>query len=199
MLALRHWLAVLEQSVTRPQCSPLDRCWWIVWSTLGSCWPPALASMPEDTIRRWRRHGVRYRWRWLGGSRVGGSGQDGMPWQRRRVRIGHLNRDNALWGAPRLHGAVARHGSTVSRPTVAQYMIRRPYRPSPMWRTCLCNHASERIGREVSAELLQRVCALSARRLMALRWWLDRRVAGERPRDCWYGRYGAVIPLHSTE
>jgi hypothetical protein len=72
-------------------------------------------------------------------------------------------------------------------------MIRRPYPPSPMWRTCIRNHASELMGREAAAELLQSVCALSVRLLKAFRCWLDRWVAGQRERDSWDGRYGAVI------
>src|SRR5215813_1634904 len=96
--------------------------------------------------------------------------------------IRHMSRDNVLWGAPRLHGELAMLGIKISRTTVATYMIRRPYPPSPTWRTCIRNHASELMGREASAELFQRVRARSARLLMALRWWLDRWVAGERER-----------------
>jgi hypothetical protein len=50
MLALRHQLAVLERSVKRPQFSPLDRCVWIVLSTLWPRWPHALAIMQSDTV-----------------------------------------------------------------------------------------------------------------------------------------------------
>jgi len=106
-----------------------------------------------------------------------------------------MSRDNVLWGAPRIHGELAMLGIKVSRTTVAKYLIRRPYPPSPTWRTCIRTHASALMGREASAELLQSVRALSARLLMALRWWLDRWVAGERERDCWYVRHGAVILL----
>jgi hypothetical protein len=198
MLALRHQLAVLERSVKRPQFSPLDRCVWIVLSTLWPRWPYALEIMQADTVRRWRRQGVRHHLRWPCGRKR--SGRPAIVSETRAL-IGHLSRDHVLWGAPRIHGELARLGIKVSRTTVAKYMSRRPYPPSPTWRTCICNHASELMGREASAELLQRVCALSARFLMALRCWLDRGVAGERERDSWYGRYGAVIlfiPLSDT-
>jgi hypothetical protein len=198
MLALRHQLAVLERSGKRPQFSPLDRCVWIVLSTLWSRWPLALAIMQADTVRRWRRQGVRHHWRWSCARTR--PGRPAIASETRRV-IGHMSRDNVLWGAPRLHGELARLGLKVSRTTVAKYMSRRPSRPSPTWRTYLRNHAAELMGREASAELLQRVRALSARLLMALRWWLDRWVTGEKPRDSWDGRYGAVIlfiPLRDT-
>jgi hypothetical protein len=190
MLALRHQLAVWERSVQRPQFSPLDRCVWIVLSTRWSRWPHALAIMPADTVRRWRRQGVRHPWRWPCGRKRRGRPAIAVE---TRALIRHMSRDNVLWGAPRLHGEWAMLGIKVSRTAVAKDMIRRPYPPSPTWRTCIRTHASELMGREASAELLQRVRALSARLLMALRWWLARWVAGEREGDSWAGRHGAVI------
>jgi hypothetical protein len=177
MLALRHQLAVLERSVQRPQFSPLDRCVWIVLSTLWSRWPHALAIMQADTVRRWRRQGVRHHLRWPSGRKR--LGRPAIASETRAL-IRHMSRDNVLWGTPRIHGELAMLGIKVSRTTVAKYMIRRPYPPSATWRTCIRNHASELIGREASAELLQSVRALSAWLLMALRCWLDRWVAGER-------------------
>jgi hypothetical protein len=112
-----------------------------------------------------------------------------------------MSRENVLWGAPRIHGELAMLVIKVSRTTVAKYMIRRPYPPSPTWRICIRNYASELIGREASAELLQSVRALYARLLIALRCRLDRWIACERERDSWYGRHGAVIlfiPLRDT-
>ena len=112
-----------------------------------------------------------------------------------------MSRENVLWGAPRLHGELAMLGIKVSRRTVEKYMIRRPSPPSPPWCTCIRNHTSALMGREASAELLQRVRALFARLLVTLRWWRDRWVAAERERDSWNGRHGAVIlciPLSDT-
>jgi hypothetical protein len=198
MLALRHQLAVLERSVQRPQFSPLDRCVWIVLSTLWSRWPHALVIMRADTVRRWRRQGVRHHWRWLCGRKR--LGRPAIASETRAL-IRHMSRDNVLWGAPRIHGELAMLGIKVSRTTVAKYMIRRPSPPSPTWHTCIRNHAPELMGREASTELLQRVRARSAQLLMALRWWLDRWVAGEREQDSWDGRQGAVIrfiPLSDT-
>jgi hypothetical protein len=196
MLALRHQLAVLERSVNRPQFSPLDRCLWIVLSTLWSRWPHALAIMQADTVRRWRRQGFRHHLRWPCGRKR--PGRPAIPSETRAL-IGHLSRDNVLWGAPRIHGELAMLGIKVSRTTVAKYMSRCPYPPSPTWRTCIRNHAYELMGREAYAELLPRVRALSARLLMALRCWLDRGGRG------WEGEglLGWPVwrrdPLHTTE
>jgi hypothetical protein len=48
-MALRHQLAVLERSVKRPRCSPVDRCFWIMLSTLWSRWPDAFTIVQPDT------------------------------------------------------------------------------------------------------------------------------------------------------
>jgi hypothetical protein len=189
-MALRHQLTVLERSVKRPRFSPVDRCFWIMLSTLWSRWPEALTIVQPDTVRCWRRQGWWHHLRWWHGRQ-----RPGRPAiaAETRALIRHMSRDNVLWGAPRLHGELAMLGIKVSRTTVAKYMILRPYPPSLTWRTCICNHASELTGREASAELLQRVRARSARLLRALRWWRDSWVVGERERDSWDVRHGAVI------
>jgi hypothetical protein len=197
-MALQHQLAVLERSVKRPRLSPVDRCFWIMLSTLWSRWPEALTIVQPDTVRCWRRQGWRHHLRWWHGRQ-----RPGRPAiaSETRALIRHMSRDNVLWGAPRLHGELAMLGIKVSQTTVAKYMIRRPYPPSPTWRTCIRNHASELMGREASAELLQSVRAQSARLLMALRRWRDKWVAGERERDSWDIRHGTVIlsrPLSDT-
>jgi putative transposase len=47
---------------------------------------------------------------------------------------------NPLWGAPRIHGELAKVGVTVSERTVSR-LVRRPRRPpSQTWRTFLTNH-----------------------------------------------------------
>src|SRR5262245_21680312 len=107
MLALRHQLAVLERSVQRPQFSPLDRCVWIVLSTLWSRWPHALVIMRADTVRRWRRQGVRHHWRWLCGRK-----RPGRPAiaSETRALIRHMSRDNVLWGRPSKSWGSGRQG-----------------------------------------------------------------------------------------
>jgi len=49
---------------------------------------------------------------------------------------------NPLWGAPRIHGELAKLGITVSERTVSR-LLRRPRRPpSQTWRTFLTNHVA---------------------------------------------------------
>src|SRR5262245_2976981 len=178
-MALRHQLAVLARSARRPQCLSVDRCVWVLLSVVWSRWQEALMIVQPGTVRRWRRQGWRHHLRWWRGWK-----QPGRPAiaSETRALIQHMSRENVLWGAPRLHGELAMLGIKVSRTTVAKYMIRRPSPPSPPWCTCIRNHTSALMGREASAELLQRVRALFARLLVTLRWWRDRWVAAERER-----------------
>jgi hypothetical protein len=60
IMALRHQLAVLERSSKRPHFSPADRCFWVLLSTVWARWITALAIVHADTVRRWKRQGVRH-------------------------------------------------------------------------------------------------------------------------------------------
>jgi hypothetical protein len=60
IMALRHQLAVLERSGKRPHCSPADRCFWVLLSTVWARWITALAIVHAETVRRWTRQGVRH-------------------------------------------------------------------------------------------------------------------------------------------
>ena len=61
------------------------------------------------------------------------------------VAVRRLIRDmsiaNPLWGAPRRHGELLKHGIDVGQTTVAKYMARRRRPPSQSWKTFLRNHA----------------------------------------------------------
>jgi hypothetical protein len=51
--------------------------------------------------------------------------------------------ENALWGAPRIHGELLKLGFEVAQSSVAKYMVKRRGSPSQGWRTFLRNHAPE--------------------------------------------------------
>ncbi len=51
--------------------------------------------------------------------------------------------ENALWGAPRIHGELLKLGFEVAQSTVAKYMVKRCGPPSQQWRTFLRNHAPD--------------------------------------------------------
>ena len=61
--ALRHQLAVLKRSVTRPRIEDSDRIFWVMLRRLLKEWREALFFVKPDTIVRWHRRGFRYYWR----------------------------------------------------------------------------------------------------------------------------------------
>ena len=72
-----------------------------------------------------------------------------VPFARGRPRMGKEVRDlirrmsfeNALWGAPRIHGELLKLGIEVAQSTVSIYMVPRRGRPLQTWKTFLRNHA----------------------------------------------------------
>lgn len=52
-----------------------------------------------------------------------------------------MSRENALWGAARIHGELLKFGFQVAQSTVAGYMAKRRGPPSQGWKAFLHNHA----------------------------------------------------------
>ena len=169
MMALRHQLAVLARSATRPQCSPVDRCVWVLLSTVWSRWQEALTIVQPDTVRRWRRQGWRHHRGWWRGRK-----RPGRPAIAAEIRalIRRMSQENVLWGAPRIQGELAKLGVRVSRTTIAKYMVRGPGPPSPTWRTFLRCYGHDLIARGTYTELTRRLHASSVQVIHALQQWL---------------------------
>jgi hypothetical protein len=70
------------------------------------------------------------------------SGWAGRPTVSCEVRdlIRRMSRENALWGAPHIHGELLKLGIQISETSVAKYLVRRRKPPSQTWRTFLDNH-----------------------------------------------------------
>ena len=103
-------------------------------------WPSLLGLsrvVQPDTILRWHRAGFRAYWRWKSHRRPG------RPRVSRELRelIRRMNKENPLWGAPRIHGELLKLGFEIAKSTVSKYMIRHRGPPSQTWRTFLHNHA----------------------------------------------------------
>jgi transposase InsO family protein len=86
----------------------------------------------------WHRRGFRAYWRWKSRRR------GGRPRINREIRdlIRRMNKENPLWGAPRIHSELLMLGIEVAESTVARYMSRRHGRPSQGWKTFLRNHTA---------------------------------------------------------
>jgi hypothetical protein len=97
-----------------------------------------ITVVKPETIIRWHRRGFRAYWHWK--SRLRG----GRPKIDREIRdlIRRMNKENPLWGAPRIHGELLMLGIEVAQSTVARYMTRGQGPPSQSWNTFLRNHAA---------------------------------------------------------
>ena len=57
-----------------------------------------------------------------------------------------MSRANPLWGAPRVHGELAKLGISISQAAVSKYMVRHRTPPSHTWRSFLDNHANDLVS-----------------------------------------------------
>jgi putative transposase len=138
-LALRQQLAAVTRTVRRPQLRTRDRFFWILLSKAWREWRTALIVVQPDTVVRWHRQWLRRHW-----TRRSQRRRPGRPTTKSAIRglIDTMTAANPLWGAPRIHGELAKLGLTVSERTVSR-LLRRPRRPpSQTWRTFLTNHVA---------------------------------------------------------
>jgi hypothetical protein len=62
-LALRHQIAVYQQTVHHPRVRPSDRLFWASLSRLWAGWQQALAFVQPRTILAWQHQRFRNHWR----------------------------------------------------------------------------------------------------------------------------------------
>jgi hypothetical protein len=135
---LRHQLNIaLRRAPPRIRQRGSDRA-LLVWMT--RLWPNLLGAaqvVQPETILRWHRSGFKAFWRWKSRKRAG------RPKIDRGLRdlIRRMSRENALWGASRIHGELLMLGFQVAQSTVSKYMVRGQNPPSQTWKTFLQNHA----------------------------------------------------------
>ena len=142
-LALRQQLAVLRRTVTRPHLRSSDRLFWILLAKGWRDWRSALIVVQPDTVVRWHRQWLRRRW-----ARLSQRRRPGRPTTDSAIRalISTMTAANPLWGAPRIHGELAKLGITVSERTVSR-LLRRPHRPpAQTWRTFLTHHVGTMVS-----------------------------------------------------
>jgi transposase InsO family protein len=138
--ALRHQLIVLRRKVRgRVRLTNNDRLYFVQLYRWFPSVLKAVAIIRPETIVRWHRAGFRRYWRWKSRSPGGRPQVD----TELRALIRRMSIDNALWGAPRIHGELLKLGFAVAQSTVAKYMIKRRGPPSQGWRTFLRNHTPD--------------------------------------------------------
>jgi transposase InsO family protein len=137
-LFLRQQLLVLRRSApARLRLRNTDRLIFVwLYRLFPSLLGAAVIFKPE-TLIGWHRGGFRRFWRWKSRQRVGRPAvSSGI-----RALVRQMNRENPLWGAPRIHGELLKLGIEIAQSSVAKYMERRRGPPSQGWKTFLRNHA----------------------------------------------------------
>ena len=130
--ALRHQLIVLRRKVRgRVRLTNNDRLYFVQLYRWFPSILQAIAIIRPETLVRWHRAGFRRYWRWKSRS-PGGRPQIDTDL---RALIRRMSIENALWGAPRIHGELLKLGFEVAQSTVAKYMIKRCGPPSQGWRS----------------------------------------------------------------
>jgi hypothetical protein len=136
--ALRHQLNVLQRkNLGRPKLSGADRALFVWLYRRFPGITSAIVIFRPETVIRWHREGFRTWWRWKSRNRGGRPKID----QELCDLIRRMCEENALWGAPRIHGELLKLGFDVAQSTVSKYMLRARRPPSQGWKTFLRNHA----------------------------------------------------------
>jgi transposase InsO family protein len=137
-LALRQQLALCVAR-SRPRARRRDRMFWLLLRWFWSRWREPLHIVSPDTVVSWHRSWFRWVWRRHSAKRVG---RPGTPAHVVKL-IQEMALANPLWGAPRIHGELAKIGIVLAQSTVARYIPQRKKSPSPSWRAFLENHKRE--------------------------------------------------------
>ena len=139
-IALRHQVAVYQQSISRPKLQPSDRWLWVWLSRLWPGWQQALEFVQPRTVIAWQKKRCRADWR-----RRSQRGRPGRPALSTEVRalIQDMWRATPTWGSPRIVGELHKLGLTVVKSTVETY---RPCTRNPSsltWKAFLNNHVKD--------------------------------------------------------
>jgi transposase InsO family protein len=131
-------IALSRKSASRVRLQNIDRLIFVWMYRFFPTILNAIVVVKPETVIRWHQRGFRAYWRWKSCRR------GGRPKIDRELRdlIRRMNKENPLWGAPRIHGELLMLGIAVAQSTVAKYMARRQGPPSQGWKTFLRNHAA---------------------------------------------------------
>src|ERR1700688_926427 len=141
---LRHQLNVLRRKLHgRVRLTNHDRLFFI---RLYRWFPSILKAMTiirPETLVRWHRAGFRRYWRWKSRSAGGRPRIDAEL----RALIRRMSIENALWGAPRIHGELLKLGFAVAQ---YSFVIIRLDRRDLVWINVTTNPTAERVARQIS-------------------------------------------------
>ena len=140
---LRHQLAILHRSVTRPRCTPADRALLVFLASRVRAWRSALLIVQPDTLLRWHRQ--LFRRYWCRKSRAAAPAHRPPLAPETVALIREMAMANALWGTERIRGELLKLDIRVAKSTIQRYLreARPPRRAGQTWAAFLRNHAGE--------------------------------------------------------
>ena len=118
--------------------------------------------------RRWPWFSPRRSWPGIvpafagsGPGRCAAANRDDRSFRARyRDLIRKMCRENAGWGAPRIHGELLKLGIEISETSVSKYMVRSRKPPSQTWRTFLENYLTQMVSIDFRVEEIPAGCRL---------------------------------------
>jgi len=111
VLALRYWLAVLQEGGRRPRLKPADHLLWVWLSRRWSGSHDAVVLVKPRTVISWQRKRFRDHW-----PRLSRRGRSGRPPIAKEVRdlIRKISESNPSWGSPPIRSELRKLGQRQS-------------------------------------------------------------------------------------
>jgi putative transposase len=140
---LRHQLAILRRSVTRPRCSPADRTLLVLLASRVRAWRSALLIVQPDTLLRWHRELFRRYWRRKSRATAPAHRPPIAPETVALIR--EMAAAKRLWGAGRIRGELLKLDVRVATSTIQKYLreARPSQRAGQSWAAFLRSHAPD--------------------------------------------------------
>jgi putative transposase len=142
ILVLRQELAVLRRQYPRPRLQPTDRALLAALSRLLPRVRWSIFLVRPETLLRWHRRMVRWRWTYPRTS----TGRPPISGEVQRIIV-RLARENPRWGYQRIHGELLRLGVRVSASSIRRVLRAHDLDPAPRrtptsWRSFLRQQAA---------------------------------------------------------
>ena len=138
---LRQQLIILRRQVNKPHFTQSERLWLVLLASRVRNWKDLLLILKPDTLLHWHRQGFRLFWKFKSRNR------GGRPKLAPEIisLIQKMAKENALWGAERIHGELLKLNIAVATTTIKKYLrqFRPNHPPSQTWSVFLKNHAKD--------------------------------------------------------